>query len=490
MITIYRLLLLCCALFAAVSAIAEVAADSGSVKRDPQGLDLQRIEMPWTGDLDGMVDRRMIRALVVFSKTFYFIDKGTQHGASYDGLRAFEEELNKKLKTRHLAVSVVFVPVRRDELLSAMRDGRGDIAAANLTITPDRQKLVDFSVPIANGVSELVVTGPGAPDIRSTDDLSGKEVFVRKSSSYFESLSRLNEALHRAGKPEVKLKLAPEQLEDEDLLEMVNAGLVPIIVVDSHKAKFWAQIFKDIKVHEDVAVNTGGDIAWAFRQNSPKLKEAIDDFIKNHRMGTLFGNMTLQKYFKNTKWVKNSTSADEMAKFQRTIELFKKYAAQYDFDWLMLAAQGYQESRLDQSVRSPVGAIGVMQVMPTTAAGLEVGDINEIDANINAGAKYMRQILGTYFKDAQLDSLNRNLFAFASYNAGPSRIARLRKEAAKRGLDPNVWFDNVERVAAEKIGRETVTYVSNIYKYYVAYTLTLEQRTAREHALETVKGNK
>jgi len=475
-------------MLAAMFTVAAVAADTGSAKQKPKGLDLGLINTPWSGDLDGMIKRRMIRALVVYSKTFYFVDKGTQRGASYEALHAFENDLNKKLKTSHLRVSVVFVPVRRDQLFPALRDGRGDIAAANITVTPERQKLVDFSAPVWNGVSEVVVTGPGAPDIRSTDDLSGKEIFVRKSSSYFESLTRLNEALRKAGKPEVKLKLAPEQLEDEDLLEMVNAGLVPVIVVDNHKAKFWAQIFKSIKVHEDVAVSSGGDIAWAFRKGSPKLKETVDDFVKRHRIGTQFGNITLQKYLKNTKWVTNSTSAEEMEKFQRTVELFKKYAAQYGFDWLMLAAQGYQESRLDQNVKSPVGAVGVMQVMPATGASLKVGDIRQVDANIHAGTKYMRHMLDTYFSDAQLDDLNRNLFAFAAYNAGPARIAKLRKEAAKRGLDPNVWFDNVERIAAEKIGRETVTYVSNIYKYYVAYTLVLEQSAERERARETIKG--
>jgi len=488
MITISRLLLLCCAVLAAMFAVAAIAADNGSTKRNPKGLDLQLVKAPWKGDLDGMIKRRMIRALVVYSKTFYFVDRGSQHGASYDMLRAFEHELNKKLKTRHLAVHVVFVPVRRDQLLPALRDGRGDIAVASLTITPERQKLVDFSVPEESDVSELVITGPVVPEIHSTDDLAGKEVFVRKSSSYYESLTRLNQKLRKAGKPEVMIRLAPEQLEDEDLLEMVNAGIVPIIVVDSYEAKFWVQIFKNIRVHEDIAVNSGRDIAWAFRKDSPKLKGTVDDFVEHHRLGTQFGNVTFQKYLINTKWVTNATSAGEIAKFQRMVELFKKYAAQYGFDWLMLEAQGYQESRLDQNVRSPAGAIGVMQVMPATAASLKVGDITQTDANIHAGTKYMRQMLDTYFSGAKLDDLNRHLFAFAAYNAGPTRIVELRKEAAKRGLDPNVWFNNVEQIAAEKIGSETVTYVRNIYKYYIAYTLALEQSAERERALETVKG--
>jgi membrane-bound lytic murein transglycosylase MltF len=268
---------------------------------------------------------------------------------------------------------------------------------------------------------------------------------------------------------------------------MVNAGHVPNIIVDSHKAKFWAQIFKSITVHEDVAVRQGADIAWAFRKHSPKLATAVNAFVKQHRKGTQFGNIIFRRYLESTKWVHGATDDAELRKFERTLEFFKKYAGRYDFDWLMLAALGYQESRLDQSVRSPVGAIGVMQLMPTTGTAMNVGDVKQIEPNIHAGTKYMRTILDTYFVNAKMDDLNRNLFAFASYNAGPTRVAGLRMEAEKRGLDPNVWFGNVERVAAEKIGRETVQYVSNIYKYYVAYTLILEERAERTEARKALE---
>ncbi|MGB8435766.1 MAG: lytic transglycosylase F [Burkholderiales bacterium] len=457
-------------------------------RNDTTGLDLERIQRKWTGDLDGMTERHMIRALVIYSKTFYFLDGATQRGATYDALHAFEEELNRKLGKKVRRVQVVFIPVSRDELLPALREGRGDLVAANLTITPERKQLVDFSEPVYTGVSELVVTGPGAPAIKSIDDLAGKTVLVRKSSSYYENLEHLNAKLRKAGKKSVKIKLAPEQLEDEDLLEMVNAGLVPIIIVDSHKAKFWAQILKSIDVHEDVAVRQGGDIAWAFRRNSPKLAAAANTFIETHRKGTQFGNILYRRYLESTKWVESATSKEELAKFERTLDLFKKYAGQYEFDWLMLAALGYQESRLDQSVRSPVGAIGVMQLMPTTGAAMKVGDVKQIEPNIHAGTKYMRTILDTYFADAKMDELNRNLFAFASYNAGPTRVSGLRKEAEKRGLDPDVWFGSVERIAAEKIGRETVQYVSNIYKYYVAYKLILEERAETKAARKEVSG--
>lgn len=439
----------------------------------------------WKGDFDGMAERRIIRALVVYSKTFYFVDGAEQHGSTYEGLKEFENVINKQLATGALKVHVAFIPVTRDQLLPALTEGRGDIAAGNLTITGKRSDSVDFSDPIMTGVSEVVVTGPSAGPVASLDDLAGKEVHVRKSSSYYESLGRLNEKFKASGKPLIKLKPVDEVFESEDILEMMNAGLIGITVVDSHVADLWAKVFDKITVHNDIAVNTGGEIAWAFRKDSPKLAAVINSFIKDHKMGTSFGNQMLNRYLKNVNYIKNSTTEEEMQKFNALVALFQKYAGEYDFDYLMLTAQAFQESRLDQSVHSSAGAVGVMQIKPSTAADPTVG-INDVesnaDNNVHAGVKYLRFIVNEYFADSKMDSKNKLLFAFASYNAGPARIAKLRKQAEVQGLDPNLWFRNVEYVAAKDIGQETVQYVSNIYKYYVAYrqvvTLRQKKRTA------------
>jgi membrane-bound lytic murein transglycosylase MltF len=382
----------------------------------------------------------------------------------------------------------VFIPVSRDELLPGVVDGRGDIAAANLTITDERRQQVDFSDPYLTGVDEIVVTGPASPSIGSVQDLAGQEVFVRQSSSYYESLVRLNGELERAGKRPVRLKLAPETLEDEDLLEMLNAGLTKLAVVDNHKAVFWAQIFPKIRLHPEAAVRTGGAIGWAFRKGSPKLAAAINRFVATHKKGTAFGNQLLNRYLRSAKYVKNALDPEDRAKYDRTIELFRKYGDRYGFDWLMLTAQGYQESQLDNARRSRAGAVGVMQVLPKTGQEMQVGDVRQLDANIHAGAKYLRFMTDRYFKDAPMEPADKMLFAFASYNAGPAKIARLRKEAAQAGLNPNVWFNQVERVAAQRIGRETVQYVSNIFKYYVAYRLLEEEREERERAKQQPTG--
>ena len=456
-------------------------------------IDLATMKKPWTGDLDGMLDRRVIRVLTVNSKTFYFIDKGVQRGIVVDYFRVFESELNtklaaeNKLKDKNLKVWLVFIPVRRDQLLPELAAGKGDIAAANLTITPERQKLVDFSGAGLSNVSEVVVTGRASPKVASLDDLSGKSVFVRKSSSYYESLVALNQKFTAAKKPPVSLKEAPETLEDEDLLEMLNAGLIPIVVVDKHIADFWKQIFPELVVHDSVAIRTGGEIAWALRKGTPQLKAAADDFAKRNRVGTSLGNQLLTRYLKSVKYVKDAASDQERKKFLALVQYFQKYGDQYDVDWVLMAAQGYQESQLNQKARSPVGAIGVMQVMPATGKDMRVGDVTQTEANIHAGIKYMRFMIDQYYQKEPMTKLDKALFAFASYNAGPGRIRQLRQEATKRGLDPNVWFQNVEYVAAEKIGQETVTYVSNIYKYYIAYRLVLESKASAREAVEKVK---
>ncbi len=326
------------------------------------------------------------------------------------------------------------------------------------------------------------MTAPGVAPPATADDLAGREVFVRPSSSYAESLRRLNESLTGRGKPPVTIKPAPEVLEDDDILEMVNAGLVDITIVDDFMVEFWHQVFPNIQPQRSAAVRSGAEIAIGVRKNNPKLLQAANTWIKEYGPRTAFGNTMERRYLQDADYVKNAATEAEQKKFAALGKLFQTYAKQYDLDDLLMAAQGYQESRLDQSAKSQVGAIGVMQVMPATGKELAVGDITQTEPNIHAGIKYIRFMIDRYYKDEPMDQLNKTLMALASYNAGPGRVRQLRREAAQRGLDPNVWFGNVERIASERIGRETVQYVSNIFKYYVAYRLVRDRKESRERA--------
>jgi membrane-bound lytic murein transglycosylase MltF len=437
---------------------------------------------PWTGDLDGMIQRRVIRVLVAPSRTSYWLVGLRQTGAEYELVKAFEKELNKRYQPqgKHLRIHVVFMPTSRDQLIPRLLEGRGDIAAGILTVTPERLAYVDFGAPLFRGVQEIAVTGPHSPELASVDDLSGKEVFVRKSSSYWTHLERLNERFNSENKPPVILNAAPEDLQDDDLLEMVNAGLVGIIVVDRYQALLWAHVFNKLTPHRDVVINTGGDIAWMIRKSSPKLGAEIAAFAKGYGQKSQFGNALLHKYTESLRIVKPATSASEIKKFDSTVALFRKYGAQYDMDYLLMMAQGYQESLLDQTVISQVGAIGVMQLMPATGQYMATGDITKVEPNIHAGVKYMNVLRHRYFADQPMDARNQILFSFAAYNAGPTKVLKLQKEAERRGLNPYVWFNNVEIIAGQRIGEETVTYISNIYKYYVAYTLLEEHRAHQQ----------
>ena len=426
---------------------------------------------PWTGDFDGMMERGFVRLLTVYNPIYFTYDGVAQKGLTVEFARALEKHLRKITGRTAGSLNVIIIPVARDDLLPFLLAGRGDLVAANLTITPERKALVDFSDPVYPGVDELVVTGPAAPPIASLDDLTATEVQVRESSSYFEHLTVLNQRRRLEGLPAIPVTAADERLEDYDLLEMVNAGLIPAVIVDSHKAALWAQVYDEITVHDDLAIHRDGDIAWALRKGSPKLLEAVNGFVRKARKGTLLGNILIDRYLGDPRRIDDVRSGKARERYEATVEIIKKYAGKYDIDWLMITAQGYQESKLDQSKRSQAGAIGVMQVLPTTAAdpNVAIQGIEEVGPNVHAGVKYLRFLKDRYYSEPEISSLDRVLFAFAAYNAGPRGIARARRKAAKMGLDPNRWFGQVEIAAARTISREPVVYVRNIYKYYVAY---------------------
>jgi membrane-bound lytic murein transglycosylase MltF len=443
----------------------------------------------WTGDFDAMLERRTIRALVPYSRSLYFSDRGQERGLSAESVRGFERWLNQKYAKQlgNRPITVLIAPTTRDQLLPDVAGGLGDLAVGNLTVTEERLRLVDFvtdpDLPAAN---EIVVTGPTAPGIATAEDLAGKTVHVRHASSYFESLTALNSRLAAAGSPLVNIVLVPDALEDEDMLEMVDVGMLEAVVVDDWKARMWAQILPRLKLNEQAVLRGGGRIGWAMRKDSPRLGAEVLAYMKAQITKGLVASR-MDWYMRHTKRLKNPTAAAAKTRFEKLLALFEKYGQRYHFDPLMLAAQGYQESRLSQDARSHVGAIGIMQVMPATGEELKVGDIRVTEPNIHAGAKYMDRLMTRYFADAEFDEMNRTLFAFASYNAGPGNIAKMRKLAAERGLDPNQWFNHVEVATARKIGLETTTYVRNVYKYYVAYKLLEEAHAAARSAREQLK---
>ena len=446
-----------------------------------------------TGDLDEMVKERAIRALVIIDPIDFFYLAGRPHGIQFESLQEFEKFANQKLNTGKLPVRVVFLPIRPDQLEAALTQGFGDFIAHPVVITPEREQRVAFSAPVQTGVSQVVVTASGLANVTSFDGLAHTPIYANPLTAYYENLERVRDQELSAGQPPLDIRAADRNLYDGDLIQMVNAGLIPATVARRDRADLWAQVLPHVKTHPELVIAREGETAWAMRKNNPHLKQLADEFLKDHAAGTAFGNTVLRRYLHDTQWVRDSIAPEELRKFVAYSDLFKKYAAEYDFDYLMIAAQGYQDSQLDQSRRSPAGAVGIMQVIPKVAAAypINIPDIRNASDNIHAGAKILRTIAGTHFNDDAIDPLNKTFFTFASYDAGPTRIAHLRERARRDGLDPNKWFENVELEVAQQVGEETVIYVGNVYKYYVAYRLTADERKRRGLAaslLDSVRG--
>ena len=469
-------------LFAILLLLSHPAANADSPTSLPDvGLSLGRGAE--TGDLDSIVGRRTLRILTVYGPGRYYLDNGPQ-GVTAEYATRLGNVLNEAYETGHLKVLVVVIPVARDELFDALMSGRGDIVIAGTTITEARRASVDFTIPVSKPLKEIVVTGPTAPTIRTLEDFSGKTIYVRGSSSYAESIKQLNKDLKAQNKPPAIIEPISELLEDEDLIEMVNAGLLPWAVVDSYKPTMWQDVFTKVTIRDDLVFREGGRLAWAVRKNNPELKKFLNEFLRDNKEGTLFGNILRNRYVRDFDWASNATASNELQKYRSLERYFREHGEAYGIEPALLAAQGFQESRLDQNVRSQAGAIGIMQLLPSTAKdkNVDIPNIHEIEPNIEAGAKYMSFLKNRYFSGPELDSFNGALLALAAYNAGPAKIRRLREVASERGYDPNRWFDHVEVIAAEQIGRETVQYVSNIFKYYLSYKLVDQQSERRDKA--------
>ena len=308
--------------------------------------------LPWKGDLDGMIERRFIRVLVTPSRTTFFIDKGSRFGLTFEAMQAFETQLNQRLGLRVKRVRVMFIPVPRDRLLTGLRDGLGNLAVSQIKVTPARRAMADFSIPAARNVREVVVTGAGGPKLASIDALAGRPVYLRRASSYWEHAEAINRRLAVEGKPPIELRPVPEALRDEDILEMVHAGTFPATIVDEYMARLWARVLPGIALHPDAFVSEDGTLAWAFRKGSPELEKTVNEFLRTHRQGTLFGNTLIRRYTESARFIAPARDRPAPRDFERMVELFGRFADKYQMSAAMLAL-GYQESRLNQAAVSP-----------------------------------------------------------------------------------------------------------------------------------------
>jgi len=466
----------------------EVQADAISSDEIIPGM----VGKTFTDDLSGIRQRGILRALVSYSRTDFFLHGARPRGLFVELLNQYESFLNKGRKRNTPKISIKYVPVTFERLIPALLAGEGDIAVGHLTVTPARERRIDFARDERVKVDELLVMHKSVTGIQSLEDLSGRTVYVKPASSYAEHLQGLNAHFASVGKQPIDIRLADPHLVTEDLIELVNAGVIELTVADDFRARLWEKVLENIVVHDDVKINEGGSLGWGVRKENPELLQNLRAFAKKVQEGTRLGNILFRRYYGNTRWIKNPLTENERDKLEQLSDLFVKYGRQYNFDWLAVLAQAYQESGLDHSVVSPAGAVGIMQLLPTTAADPNVGiaDIKDLEQNIHAGTKYLAFLRDRYFSGPEFDDENRFAFSWAAYNAGPARVRSMRRRAEKMGLDPNRWFGHVEYAALAIVGRETYRYVRNIFKYYITYKIIGDIGEERLQQIEEMQNNR
>ncbi len=435
---------------------------------DPAGRRLEPLTRPWTGDLPAIrAGRRFVRVLVDYAPPGFYVDDGALRGLEYEMMRAFEEHLNARAARLQDRLALVFVPRERAQLLPALVQGGGDLVAAGLVIPETPGPGLAYSRPYLTGVSLVVVEGPDSEPLTGLDDLAGRVVHVEAGGAAPSALAEFSRGLEARGLDGVRVRPAEDYLHAGDVLELVHAGTWPRAVVEAHLARAWAGALPGLRVREDLAVRNGLALGWAVRAASPELLGALDAFAATVRTGSYLGNVLQRRYLASGDLPAEPPDERDLGRLRELAPLFRRAAQRHGFDWLRLTAVAYQESRLHQDKVSPAGAVGLMQLLPSTARAAGGGaDITTAAGNIMAGAAYLAHLRDEVFAEPGLEPAARMNFVLAAYNAGPTRIRELRRQAPEHGLDPDRWFGGVEHLAARDVGRETVDYVLGVNKNY------------------------
>jgi membrane-bound lytic murein transglycosylase MltF len=464
------------------SLLLQASPAPGVSPRGPLGSSLvESVQEVAFGDLPEIRERGTLRVLVAYGVTAFYLQQGRPRGLEVDAMSALEAHLRAHRPMDESPLRVVYVPTPFDRLLPDLAAGRGDVAAALLTVTETRSRTVDFSDPYVKDVSQVLVSNRSARPVRTPGDLAGRQVHVAAGSSTVEGLRKLSGDLVAGGLLPVEVVEVPGE-SWEGLLQMVAAGMFDHTVADDFLSALWAKALPALRVDGDVRLRGDGGFAWAVRKDSPELRAALDDLARRRRSRSDRDVAeSIRRYTRDSSRLRNALAPVYDQRRLAVEKALREAAARYDFDWLLLAALGFQESRLDPDARSSAGAVGLLQVQPATGKWMGFPDVLPLEQNALAGAAYLALLRRDHFQDPGIALEDRVHFALAAYNAGPARIAGLRRKAKARGLDPDVWFGNVELEAYRDIGRETPRYVENIVRYYVAY------RLATEHAARKVR---
>ncbi|MBD2836403.1 transglycosylase SLT domain-containing protein [Pseudomonas sp. JM0905a] len=393
--------------------------------------------------------------------------KGEQVGVEYHRVRAFEQYLNRNARDGR-EIKLKLIPKSKDQLLPALQRGEGDLVAPGELMYQGVGTNVSASAPLRKDVPLVLVSRQGQRRYQRLEQLSGRSIALPVGSAAGEALRQVNEKLAGRKLAPIVIEWVDPTLAVEDVLEMVQAGIFPLTAVEQPIAERWAKVMPKLRLDKHLVLDRQGDLTWFVRRDAPTLRASVDRFLAEYRAPD-DQDAAFQRVYRRLYKVHNPLARTERQRLERVRPVLQRYADQHDFDWLNLAALAYKESSLNPGARGASGATGLMQITPGAARSVGVGNIQKLDNNVQASAKYLAMLRRNFFASSQLEERERMAFVLAAYNLGPQRVQGMRAEARRRGLNPNQWFFQVERIAAEQAGMGVVSYVNSVNKYYLAF---------------------
>jgi membrane-bound lytic murein transglycosylase MltF len=418
-------------------------------------------------DLASIRSSGELRVLVNQSRNSSGAVKGQSIGVEYQRLRAFEQYLNRNAADGK-SLRLKLIPRAKDQLLGALQRGEGDLVAPGELLNKPLGGGLRASVALRSKVPLIIVARQGDRRYQSLEQMSGRSLALPAGSVAGEAIRKLNQRLIASQRSPVAVEWVDPSLAVEDVLEMVQAGIFSMTAVELPIAQRWAKVMPKLRLDTQLVLASDGDMRWYLRREATMLGASLDAFLKGYRDPS-DQDAAFQRVYRRLYRVQYPLGRLERQRLEKVRPVLQRYAAQHDFDWLALAALAFKESTLNPAARGAGGATGLMQITPAAARSVGVGNIGVLENNVQAASKYLASIRRNYFSSPQLNERERMAFVLAGYNLGPQRVQSLRAEARRRGLNPNQWFFQVERVAMEQLGMGVVSYVNSVNKYYLAY---------------------
>ncbi|MEJ5861703.1 transglycosylase SLT domain-containing protein [Pseudomonas farsensis] len=427
----------------------------------------QHVAASQARDLQQIRASKVLRVLVNQSRNSSGEVKGEPVGVEYYRLRALEHSLNARVADGQ-QLTLKIIPRAKEQLLGALLRGEGDLAAPGELLDPSLVQGAHASAPVLDQVPLLLVGRKGERSYSRADQLSGRTIALTSASAAGAAIQVINQQLALRKRAPIKVEWVDPTLAVEDVLEMVQAGIYPLTVVERPIAQRWARVMPRLRLDSKVQLAHPQALRWYVRNDAPLLQVAVDRFLATYRAPDN-QDAAFERIYRRQYRVHNPLARQDRQRLAAVRAVLQKHGGEQQIDWLNLAALAFKESTLDPKARGAGGAHGLMQITPSAAQRVGVSNIGTVDGNVQASARYLALIRRKFFASPQINERERMAFTLAAYNLGPERVQAMRAEARRRGLNGNQWFFQTERIAMEQVGMGPVSFVNSVNKYFLAF---------------------